>query len=421
MNAYIARQPIFNQRRETVGYELLYRDGSANVARVANNDAASRKVLADAVTLFGLEQLTGGRLAYVNFTSRLIMDGFVRRADPEKVVVQVMGNAVMNDTMEDCLRKLRQDGYFLVLKNYLGQKHFRDYLSLFDIIRVNFRSTNSVFQRAAVRRYGTPETVFMADRVETERDFDNARSMGYRLFQGYYFGKPDLVSIPILPLADTAYGKILSALLTISPDVRWEVQCADIIRKDLLLSYLFPREMALLSTPSGITRAKAKQPPDLRAVIYRMGPRWLRRWACLAFMRHNNASGDEHLPLYAYRRGLFMDALAAKSQLNVDARSGNVFLLGAFSMAEQIVGEKPAYLLQGLPLPSEIWAALLGTDENDYAALLRYAELYEAREHDAVFPDIRTSMDKYQIHDAYRDSVEETDAAVARMDTPVLS
>ncbi len=420
MNAYIARQPIFNQRRETVGYELLYRNGESNAARVTNGDAATRKVLTDAVTLFGLEQLTGGRPAYVNFTSNLIMDGFVNRADPKKVVVQVMGNAVMNDRMENTLRELRQADYFLVLKNYLGQTHFRPYLSLFDIIRVNFRSTNSVFQRAAVRRYGNPETVFMADRVESQKEFESARSMGYQLFQGYYFGRPDMLSIPILPLVETSCGKILSALLEISPDVRWEVECAEIIRNDLLLSYLFPREMALLSPPSGATRAKSKQPPDLRAVIYRMGPQWLRRWACLAYLRHNNASGDEHLPLYAYRRGLFMDALAAKSKLNVDVHGGHVFLLGVLSMAEEIVGERPAYLLRGLALPPEVWAALLGgADDNDYAALLRYAELYEAREHDTVFPDIGLSLDKYQIHDAYRACVEETEAAVARMDKPL--
>ena len=419
MNAYIARQPILNQRKETVGYELLFRNNSGNAAHVKDNDAATRKVLTDAVNLFGLDNLTGGRYSYINFTSRLILDGFVRRADPSKVVVQVMGNAVMNDDMENALRALRDDDYFLVLKNYLGQEHYHPYLSLFDVIRVNFRKTNFVFQRSAVRKYGTPETVFMADRIETEQEFQSALNMGYQLFQGYYFGTPDMLSIPILPLMETAYGKILAALLVVSPDVRWERQCADIIQSDLLLSYLFPREMATVPTPTGKKPEHYTPPDDWSPVIYRMGPHWVRRWVCLALLRHNNASGDDQLPRDAYRRALFMDTLAARSQLNVDVQSGNVFLLGIMSMMEEIVGEGPLYLLRGFPLPPELRGVLLENADNDYAALLRYARLYETRPNGRLVPDFPVSLDKYKIEDAFKACMEETEAAIERMDTPM--
>ena len=123
------------------------------------------------------------------------------------------------------------------------------------------------------------------------------------------------------------------------------------------------------------------------------------------------------MPLYAYRRGLFMEALAAKSGLNVDVRSGNVFLLGVLSMLEAVAGEGPLYLLHGFPLPHELRDALGGAD-NDYATLLRYAELYETGDPRVILPDIRTSVDKYKIQDAYKACMEETEAAVSRMDTP---
>ena len=422
MNAYMARQAIFNQHRQTVGYELLFRDGSGgNKAHVTDNNAATRKVVTDAVTLFGLDNLTGGRYAYINFTSRLILDGFVRLTDPSKVVVQVMGNAVMNDDMETALRALRDDDYFLVLKNYLGQDHYRPYLSLFDVIRVNFRKTNFVFQRSAVRKYGTPETVFMADRIETKEEFESALNMGYQLFQGYYFNTPDMLSIPILPLMETAYGKILAALLVVSPDVRWERQCADIIQSHLLLAYLFPREMATVPTPTGKKPEHYTPPKDWSPTIYRMGPHWVRRWTCLAFLRHNNTSGDDQLPRDAYRRALFMDAIAAKSELNVDVQSGNVFLLGILSMLEEIAGEGPLYLLRGFPLPPELRGVLMENADNDYAALLRYARLYETRPNGRLEPDFPVSLDKYKIEDAFKACMEETEAAIEIMDTPIKS
>ena len=42
---HLARQPIFNQSRDIVAYELLYRDSSANAANVVDGDFATKSVL----------------------------------------------------------------------------------------------------------------------------------------------------------------------------------------------------------------------------------------------------------------------------------------------------------------------------------------------------------------------------------------
>ena len=58
MYAHIARQPIFDQDKKIVGYELLYRDGrGGNQAEIADGDAATRGVLSDAITVFQPWQL----------------------------------------------------------------------------------------------------------------------------------------------------------------------------------------------------------------------------------------------------------------------------------------------------------------------------------------------------------------------------
>lgn len=251
MDIYLARQAIFNQYRQTVGYELLYRDAFGKPPQASDGDMATKKVMDNAVTHFGIENLTGNRRAYVNFTRNLLLDDFIRHADPEKIIVQVMESVRMDETLRNKLRALRQAGYFLVLKNYTGQPNFHPYLGLFDVIRVNFSRTNSLFQREVVRKHGQPGTLFMADRIQREADFDSARNMGYTLFQGFYLEKPENLKKSLPPLKETAYGKILSAILQISADSKWEFECADIIRHDLMLSYLFPREEKAVPPPPG--------------------------------------------------------------------------------------------------------------------------------------------------------------------------
>ena len=141
-----------------------------------------------------------------------------------------------------------------------------------------------------------------------------------------------------------------------------------------------------------------------------MGPPGLRHWLWLAYMRHNNITGDDDLPRRAYLRGLFMEELAKNSALEVDADSGNVFLMGVLSMMEEIIGESPTYLLRGFPLQ------LLDRYRNAYDLLLKYAKGYEDG---TPLPDIRLSLDRQQVERKYRLCEENADAAIWRMDTPI--
>ena len=65
MYAYIARQPIYNANKEIRSYELLYRDANnGNVSNIVDGDAATRSVLSEAMSLFGLSRLTGRVIPY---------------------------------------------------------------------------------------------------------------------------------------------------------------------------------------------------------------------------------------------------------------------------------------------------------------------------------------------------------------------
>ena len=415
MNAYIARQPIFDRDQKIAGYELFYRNSSGNAARVTNGNDATRRVLTDAVTLFGILELTNDRPAFITFTPNLILDDFVLKADPEIVLIQVMADTRINDTLEAKLRTLKEAGYALVLKNYTGQRHLHDYLNLFDIIRVNFRVTSSPLQKTIRYNHGRPDTQFIADQIENYDNLYKATNTKYHFFQGFYWGRPEMISIPVPPLLESAYGQILSVLhqARFSLTIRWDIECAKIIEGHLLLSYLFQREInSVLDT---LPKTREEGATDASHVARLMGPPAMKHWTWLAYMLNNNITDDEDLPRRAYLRGLFMEELAKNSELNVDLDSGNVFLLGVLSMIEEIVGESPTYLLRGLPLLS----AASSQEQTAYSLLLRYAKLYEANDPKTPLPDIRCSLDSRQISIKYRLCAQDADAAVARMESTI--
>ncbi|MGB9509318.1 MAG: hypothetical protein WBQ91_24250, partial [Candidatus Acidiferrum sp.] len=61
---FIARQPIFDKRLHVYAYELLFRGGPQNYFQPFRH--ASSSVIADSMTLFDLENLTGHSRAFVN-------------------------------------------------------------------------------------------------------------------------------------------------------------------------------------------------------------------------------------------------------------------------------------------------------------------------------------------------------------------
>ncbi len=75
---FIARQPIFDRRKRVIGYELLYRDRDMqDAAQFQDGSRATCYLLADAITVFGLPQLTCNLPAFINFTQPLIMGDFI--------------------------------------------------------------------------------------------------------------------------------------------------------------------------------------------------------------------------------------------------------------------------------------------------------------------------------------------------------
>lgn len=73
MDAYVARQPIFDTRKDIFGYELLFRDSMSNMMPDIDGDTATSKLLSSSFFTIGLAELTNGKNVFINFTGNLLM------------------------------------------------------------------------------------------------------------------------------------------------------------------------------------------------------------------------------------------------------------------------------------------------------------------------------------------------------------
>lgn len=401
MYAHIARQAIFDENREPMGYELLYRDGNrGNAANVRDGNAATRSVLSDALTVFGFPKLTEGKRAFIIFTRDLLLDDFPRLADPKDIVVELQQTVRLDNLLAGKLEKLRQDGYVLALNNYTGDERFDELLPLFNIIKVDFHTTTAVMQKLLARTLSGSQAHLVACKVESEEVFQYARELGFRFFEGYHLARPKRLSKKIPSLAASSYGVLMSELT--KPEVDFDL-CSRVIESDVVLTYMLLRQVQSANYYRGNVIS------DIKQGIVMLGEEELRRWIWLVLARQNSVTHTDGLSRQAYLRGKFIEGLMRNCGWPSSKNEG--FLLGMFSLLDRIMGVQMYDILQDLNLTPALKAALLGQEENEYSAFLQYAMIYEMADDRLWFPEIGLHLSREQVEELYDRCAAETDAA----------
>ena len=118
-SVYVARQPIFELGRGLFGYELLYRR-DASVQRADGDDShMSADVIATAVLGIGLRNITGGGLAFVNFSTGQLENESWTLFEPGDVIIELLEHVEHTPAIIDACRKMVAAGYKLALDDYV--------------------------------------------------------------------------------------------------------------------------------------------------------------------------------------------------------------------------------------------------------------------------------------------------------------
>lgn len=405
MRAHIARQPIFDRGKKAVAYELLYRDGTGNAAHIQDGDAASRSVLSDAITVFGLPQLTDRLPAYIHFTRNLLLGDFAYLADPKEIVLEVMNDIEIDETLTLKIAELRRAGYRFALKNYDGRIGFDRLLRYFSVFSLDVSADDRLRRQDLVKKLDRAGVLLLAEKVETFTAFKAARDMGFSLFKGWFFEEPTCLSARAPSALQSACGRLLCEMLR--PNVNFDA-CSELIAGDMVLLYLFMRRQgAVKDYRSGAA------PKEIRRGLIMMGTNELRRWAGLAMLRESNVTHTDELPRRAYLRGLFLERLAENADAASEPRQA--FWLGVLSLLDGVTGLRMESLLAELRPGDALKAALLGAEENEYSALLQFAVIYEMGNPNLILPDIRLRLTDAETAALYMECIADTDAAFVRL------
>ncbi len=351
---FVARQPIFDVHNHIHGYELLYREGPEN--RFSGNGDHASRIMLDNTLLFGLNELTGKSMAFVNCTREILVEKLVTLLPPQSTVLEVLENIEPDPEVIQACGELRKMGYRIALDDFVLRPGLEPF-------KIDFMLSPAEERKSIRNSISNRNIHFLAEKVETLEDFQTALHEGYEYFQGYYFCRPALMSTGEIPPNRLNYLALLRALHHDPLDLR---EIEPLVKREASLCYRLLRlvNSALFGLRQEVT--------SITTALITIGDQQFRKLASISIAAELNGRQTAELLVLALARARFCE-LSAKI---ADEDPTEQYLLGLFSLFPAILRMKMEDILPSLPFRSEIQSALKG-EANPERRLLGCLEQYE--------------------------------------------
>ena len=363
---YLGRQPILDRQGALNAYELLFRAGAHNYAEVTNDAQATAQVVARALGGIGVPAVLGAHRGFVNIDRTMLFDDIVHVMPPERFVLEILETVQFDAQLGRRLGELRRGGFQVALDDVTAlSDELLAMLPHADIVKIDFLQTERAHlpELAAAMR-GQGKTL-IAEKVETREDFALARELGFDLFQGYFFARPQVLAAPRNRSPRPGLLRLLALLSRDAGIVELEAELK--LNPSVVVQLL----RLVNSSAFGLGRNIA----SLREAIIATGTRQIARWAQLLLYAD---SGDlpwraDPLVQLAATRSRFMELAASWMRPADDEFADAAFMTGIFSLVHVLLGTTPKAVLEKLGLAAQIREAIVEL-RGPLGMLLRIAE-----------------------------------------------
>ncbi|MSM41040.1 MAG: EAL domain-containing protein [Geobacter sp.] len=366
---FIGRQPILDRKQRIVGFELLFRAGDHQHADITDYLQACASVINEALTEFGMQGLLGRHKGYINMVTPLLMSESVELLPREQVVIELIESVPLydQDVVQRC-QELKAKGFTLALDDHCFDAGLESFYPLVDVIKIDVLNKGRDDLRQVVESFSRWSVTLVAEKVETEEQFQTCRDLGFDLFQGYYFARPVVLRKNSLEPGEAIILKLIKQVLA-DDDIS---HIEETFRRHPNLTY------NLLRLVNSVGVGVRQKISSVRHAITVLGREQLLRWLQLAIYASRDVRGSQN-PLLeiAAMRGRLMELLEQGRAGNTPGlQADSAFMAGVLSLLDVLFRVPMTELAEGLNLSDEIHLALLDR-KGELGTLLALVERLE--------------------------------------------
>ncbi len=400
MDIFVARQPIFTAEKKVFGYELLFRNSLKNIFPEIDGNTATSNVLSNTFFSFGLNEILAGKPGLVNFTRDLIIEKTPLLFPKEHIIIEVLENIEPEPEVIEALREFKQQGFKIALDDFVYDSKFDPMISFSSIIKFDILATPLETIAPIISDIQSNHKIsLLAEKVETHQQFEQAQKMGFVLFQGYFFAKPE-----IFTKKDISPGQITKMKL-INEAGQKDMNLAIIeglIKKDLSVSFKLLKfiNSAYFKRPTSINTIKD-------AMVF-LGIDELKKFIHVVVISDLGENKPNELIRSSMIRARMCEQCGGMLKTNFSTEE--LFTIGLFSAMDAILDKPMADILIHVTFSDRIKGALLGRDKQ-YRLLHSLITSFEKGQWDhRLYKLMEGKKIINKLPDFYRDAVQMADS-----------
>ncbi|MCY1137633.1 HDOD domain-containing protein [Actinoplanes sp. Pm04-4] len=363
---HVGRQPIFDAHGDVVAYELLFRGSMDAVAAGRQDTYATSTVMINAFTEFGIREVAGDRLCFINLTREFLAGELPLPFGPAQVVLEVLETVEMDDEVIAGITRLAEAGYRIALDDFVWGSGHEQLFGLASYVKLDLLDGDaSVLDEvvAAVRQF--PNIQLVAERLETEEQLALADRYGMELRQGYVLSQPQVLTVASLSPSRLRGLELVTALSAPETDMP---RIVAIIASDPALS------LRVLRASNSVAAGHANRVSSVRQAVVMVGLKHIRQWAMLMVLDDVGGATEEHM-LGVLTRARLCENVAQWFGAQPDA----AFMSGVISGVAKVLGIPSAEMAEQFPLAPAV-ASALTEGAGRLGQVLRAVDSYERGE-----------------------------------------
>jgi len=371
--ALVGRQAIYTADLEVFGYELLYRSPkfTSNEGANFNGKVATSEVMLSTFLEMGLESVVGDKYAFINLTQEYV-EGKVPIAFPgHLIVLEVLEDIDPTPLVISGIKALKAQGFMLALDDFTFEAHLMPLVPLMDILKVDIMPISFDELTSGLENIKNIFTgKLLAEKVETNEEFEQCKSLGFNYFQGYFLEKPIIIKGQKMPSNKLTTLYLLNRLQ--DPNIEFD-ELETIVKNDPSLSFKLFR---YISSPFFNLNNEIS---SVKQVLMLLGLSALKQWMALIVIADSSQKSPD-LIHKALCRAHMCEQLATLLKVK---KKDQYFLLGLFSILDAMLDQAQTEILKAILLPKDLNGALISREGN-MGKILNCVLAYEHGDWDAV-------------------------------------
>lgn len=390
-SAYIAKQAILDNKLNTVGYELLFRDSEINQFPGIDSDKATAQLIIQNYLIGDIERLCLNKSAFINFHENSLLNRYPSFFDKKSIVIEIDATIELSTQLLETIKYYEKNGYVIAIDGYQFDEKWTEYLPHVSIVKIEFDQVYLDEFAQHLAQLTSQKLKCLITKVETELQFDQLGKFEIDYFQGYFFNKPQMhTKSSLSPVKMTLLNLISEAF---NPKLNFN-NIAKIISVDVNLS------VGLLKLVNGVAQGTEVKITSIKQASTYLGTEKLKQFISVFAISSLGTFRPNELIIQSLVRAKVMGAISElvcnKKQIQ------QAFMTGVLSSLDVILCEPFEVILKTLPLTEEIKSALLNNQGN-LGELLLLIQQYEKGDmlHVQSYLSSHCSLSLDQINKAY--------------------